>query len=58
MLVFLDESYEEDGNGRFRYAYAGFGIDERQYRGLTAAIYQAKLLYFQQDQGFSDDREA
>ena len=55
MLVFLDESYEEDGNGRFRYAYAGFGIDERQYRGLTAAIYQAKLLYFQQDQGFSDE---
>ena len=60
MLVFLDESYEEEGNGKFRYAYAGFGIDERQYRGLTAAVYQAKLLYFQQDQGFSDEerREA
>ena len=60
MLVFLDESYEEDGKGKFRHAYAGFGIDERNYRRLTAAVFQAKKLYSMQDQGLSDEerREA
>ena len=55
MLVFLDESYDEpDGTGRIRHAYAGFGVDERQYRGLVAAVFQAKQRYFLRDMGMSD----
>lgn len=46
MLLFLDESYEADDTGKFRYAYAGFAIDERQYRRLVAAVYQLKLHFW------------
>jgi hypothetical protein len=48
VLVFLDESYEADDAGGLRHAYAGFGIDELQYRRLMAAVHQAKLRYFKQ----------
>ena len=48
MLLFLDESYEEDEKGGFRFAYAGFAVDEQRYRGLVAAVYQAKHRYIAQ----------
>ena len=48
MLLFLDESYEEDEKGGFRFAYAGFAVDEKKYRGLVAAVYQAKQKYIAQ----------
>jgi hypothetical protein len=56
MLVFLDESYETDGAGKFNHAYAGFGVDEWQYRGLVAAVFQAKHRYFLRDTGFDDEQ--
>lgn len=46
MLVFLDESYEADGASGYRHALGGFGIDERQYRRLAAAVHQCKQRYF------------
>ena len=48
MLLFLDESCEKDEKGGFRFAYAGFAIDEEKYRGLVAAVYQAKHRYIAQ----------
>ena len=45
MLLFLDESYEKTGDGKYRMAYGGFAVDERKYRGLVAAVYQAKRRY-------------
>lgn len=45
MLVFMDESYEQDGTGRVRHVYAGFGIHEGSYRALVAALHQGKLRY-------------
>ena len=54
-MVFLDESYEGDGAGKFHHAYAGFGVDERQYRGLVAAVFQAKQRYFLRDAGMGDE---
>ncbi len=55
LLIFLDESYEEDDSSRFRHAYAGFGVDESQYRRLVAAVFQAKLRFFVRDTGFTDE---
>ena len=45
MLLFLDESYERMVDGRYRMAYGGFAVDERRYRGLVAAVYQAKQRF-------------
>ncbi len=56
MLVFLDESYEADGTGKFRHAYAGFGVDERRYRGLTAAMFQSRQHFFVRDDGMTDEQ--
>jgi hypothetical protein len=46
VLLFLDESYEKADGGGYRHAYAGFGVDEFRYRGLAAAVHQAKERYF------------
>jgi hypothetical protein len=45
MLLFLDESYEANETSGYRLAYAGFGVDEHNYRGLVAAVYQAKCRF-------------
>lgn len=56
MLLFLDESYEEIRGGKFNFAYAGFGIDEREYRGLVAAVYQAKQKLVGQITGLNEQQ--
>jgi len=55
MLVFLDESYEVATEGGYRHAYAGFGIDELNYRRLMAAVHQAKLRLFRQAGSMTPD---
>ena len=58
MIVFLDESYEKIDEGSFRHVYAGFGIGEKEYRSLMAAVHQCKLYYFVQDRGMTDQERA
>jgi hypothetical protein len=55
MLLFLDESYEKDEAGDYRLSYAGFAVDERRYRGLVAAVYQAKQRHIVQSISGMDD---
>ena len=55
MLVFFDESFQRDKNGKLHYAFAGFGIDESSYRALTTGVYKAKQQYFIKDEGFTNE---
>lgn len=60
MLVFIDESYEQDSDGVWHYALAGFGINEFRYRALQAAVYQLCMQTFARREDFEGEswREA
>lgn len=60
MVVFIDESYEQDAGGVWHYALAGFGINEFRYRALQAAVYQLCLQTFDMRENYVGDtwREA
>jgi hypothetical protein len=46
MLVFIDESYSQDAEGRTCHALAGFGIPEARYRSLLASLHKIKERHF------------
>jgi len=55
VIVFIDESYQQDSTGKWYYALAGFGIDEFRYRALQAAIYQLVRTYFDHRSSYEGD---
>jgi hypothetical protein len=58
MLVFIDESYDRDGQGRIHHALAGFGISEAGYRKLLAIVHQVKERYFESADGMTSEQRA
>jgi hypothetical protein len=55
VLVFIDESYEQDSHGVWHYALAGFGINEFRYRALQAAVYQLCRQTFDRRENYEGD---
>ena len=55
MIVFVDESYQQDASGTWHYTLAGFGINEFRYRALQAAIYQLIRQYYDVRANYAGD---
>ncbi len=55
MIVFIDESYQQDSSGIWHYALAGFGVNEFRYRALQAAMYQLVRKYFDHRECYAGD---
>ena len=55
MIVFVDESHQQDVSGTWHYALAGFGINEFRYRAPQAAIYQLIRQYYDVRASYAGD---
>ncbi len=55
MIIFVDESYQQDTSGTWHYALAGFGINEFRYRALQAAVYQLIRQYYDTKSSYLGD---